>query len=160
MHLKETIHYWITTLVMLAVAILEVPLSFMVARHAKPAPILFFVAFVTVVTYLILGLEVLRDIVQKINRLALLFFTLLQINIYFAIQYGLLERLSPGSIDGFDGSISDLFYQSTLVSVFNPLIVPHDSWGHAFIMLHMYSMVIFVVFLLQNISLFNHKKVQ
>ncbi len=108
------------------------------------------------VMYVLLAKEILEIKVKKYKTLTLLVMMFIHLTVYFSLQYLLLGILSPLSFDGLvSGSYLSALYNSTLISLFNPVLSPNDIWAYTLILSQLYLTVFYVIYLVNYISLRN-----
>jgi hypothetical protein len=112
--------------------------------------ILIFVSF-GAFTVLFISSEIIRYIQDSVNILIFLFILVLEYIFYFAFQYGFLEAVAPGSFSGLHLSLTNLFFQSTMIFALNPMIVPQNVAAELMLTLNVLGAFAMTMFVFQNI---------
>lgn len=152
--MKERFNYWTTTKGLLLTLLFEyilVYLSGFLADASLQEDTVLLMAFIGVVTIIILSIEVVEKIKNVTKLFIFLMATIIQFITFFAVQYGFMLFVVPNSFGGVSLSPVSLFFQSTMVFVFNPLIIPNGNMAELLILLNIFGAVVVVFFVIQNI---------
>lgn len=107
---------------------------------------------------LFLAVEVIRDIEEPTNMIIGLISIVFLFVAYFAFQYWFLLITAPNS---FSEVITlnpvNLFFQSTMVFLFNPLMFPVTTSAQLLVLTNAFGGFVLVAFILQNIWQFRYK---
>jgi hypothetical protein len=107
---------------------------------------------------LFLAVEVVRDIDEATNMIIGLFSVVVLFVAYFAFQYWFLLITTP---DSFSTPVVlnpiNLFLQSTMIFLFNPLIIPVTKSAQLLVLTDSFGSFFLVAFILQNIWQFRHR---
>ncbi|MDO8548400.1 MAG: hypothetical protein Q7R71_01895 [bacterium] len=95
--------------------------------------------------------EVIEEVRNASHMLVLLSVVVVEFVIFFAVEYWFLIIVSPGSFPTLAPDGASLLLHSTMVFVFNPLWLPANFIGRAFLLINTASALGLVLFILQNI---------
>jgi hypothetical protein len=98
--------------------------------------------------------EVIQEVRNAWHMLWLLSVIVGEFVIFFALQYGYLLLLQPGSFPSLSARPLPLLLHSIMVFVFNPLYIPVTSWGQELLIINTLGSLALVLFILQNIGQF------
>ena len=101
--------------------------------------------------------EVIEEVRGTPRMLTLLSAVVAEFVVFFAVEYWLLLIVSPGSFPTLTADWASLLLHSTMVFVFNPLYLPGNFIGRAFLLINTASALGLVLFILQNIWHFRSK---
>jgi hypothetical protein len=118
--------------------------------EAQRSYFLFF-ALIGSCAIVILSTEVIREFKNSVVSLFFFLLTVVQFIIFFAFQYWYLLRILPSSFTGFSGTPVNFLYHSTMIFLFNPLIVPHGNTAEILVLINTFGSIILILFILQNI---------
>lgn len=96
--------------------------------------------------------EVIEEVRKPVHMFVLLGAVVIEFVLFFAVEYGFLLVVSPGSFPMLAPDIVSLLLHSTMVFVFNPLWMPGNFIGRAFLLINTLSSLGLVLFILQNVS--------
>lgn len=107
---------------------------------------------------LFLAYEVIRDVQKSINMIIGLVSIVVLFVAYFAFQYWFLLLTTPNSFTELIAiNPINLFFQSTMIFLFNPLIFPVTQSAQLLMITNVFGGFILVAFILDNIWQFKHK---
>jgi hypothetical protein len=95
--------------------------------------------------------EVIEEVRGTPHMLVLLSAVVAEFIIFFAVEYWFVGIVSPGSFPTLGSDVASLLLHSTMVFVFNPLYLPGNFIGRAFLLINTASALGLVLFILQNI---------
>jgi hypothetical protein len=98
--------------------------------------------------------EVIEEVREFLRMFALLSVVVGEFVLFFAVQYGFLVHLSPGSFPTLLPDLVSLTLSSIMVFVFNPIYPPGDALGRMMLLIHTVSSLGLALFILQNITQF------
>lgn len=95
--------------------------------------------------------EIVEEVRGTPRMLTLLSAVVVEFVVFFAVEYWFLLIVSPGSFPTLAPDAASLALHSTMVFVFNPLYLPANFIGRAFLLINTASALGLVLFILQNI---------
>jgi hypothetical protein len=116
------------------------------------------IAVAGMVSILILSKEVIYEYSDHVTVLIMFLATIVQFIIFFAFQYWFLLVYSQDSFSGFAMLPVDFLLHSTLIFLFNPMVIPNTETARALMLSNLFGSVIIIIFILQNIWHFKSGK--
>lgn len=133
-------------------------LLYLLAPHGLRLWIIFISAAAGAIGNVYVATEIIEEVRSAWHMITLLSVVVAEFVVFFAYEYWFLLSIEPTSFPTLSADPTTLMLHSVMVFVFNPLYIPAPGSGQILLLINTLGALGLVIFILQNIGQFRHRK--
>ena len=139
------------------ILLIEIVVYFIFPEGAIPLASVYVASILGSLITIYVATEVIEEVRGSSHMFVLLTVIIAQFIALFAFEYWFIIAIDPATFPTFSTEPLDLFLQSIMVFVFNPIYVPATASGRALIIIDTFGSLGLALFVLQNIGQLRNK---